>query len=105
MTLSQLQLMTEDELAMILYVVNNLSHPGIPPGPFVPENLVWFKHTLLIQKMIDVFQMIKPEYHSIYISLMEKMGVKIEINPIPSQPVELNSTPTSSNNPPTSSIS
>lgn len=86
MTLNQLQTLTEDELAMALYIVNTISPPGIPPGPFEPRELTWFKHHALIQKFIDSFPKIKPECHTIYKSLMEKLGMKIEINPIPQPP-------------------
>ena len=82
MTLNQLQSLSEDELAMALYIVNNISPPGIPPLPFDPRELTWFKHNLLVQKFIDSFPRIKPEAHHIYKSLMEKLGMKIEINPV-----------------------
>jgi hypothetical protein len=86
MTLNQLQTLTDDELAIALYVVNHLSPPGIPPGPFDARDLTWFKHLSLVQKLVDSFSKLKPEGHAVYKSLMEKLGVKIEINPIPQSP-------------------
>lgn len=86
MTLNQLQTLTDDELAIALYVVNHVSPPGIPPGPFEARELTWFKHPALVQKLIDSFPKIKPEGHATYSSLMGKLGVKVEINPIPQSP-------------------
>jgi hypothetical protein len=86
MTLNQLQTLTDDELAIALYVVNHVSPPIAPPGPFEARDLTWFKHTALVQKLVDIFPKIKPESHAIFQSLMEKLGVKIEINPILQSP-------------------
>lgn len=89
MTLSQLSSLTEDELAMCLYIVNVLQ-PTEPPLEIPAKGLVWFKRDALIKKVTDVFPQVKPEYHSIYLSLLEKMGVKVEIHkqppPAPQEP-------------------
>lgn len=82
MTINQLQTLTEDELCLALYVVNQLSPAVAPPPPYDPDHLTWWKHTALVQKMLDVFPKLKPEAHTIYASLMEKMGVKVEIKPV-----------------------
>lgn len=87
MTLNQLQSLTDDELAMALYIVNNINPLTIPPGPLDPRDLTWFKHSFLIQRFIDAFSKLKPEGHATYKSLMEKLGMKVEINPIPENPI------------------
>lgn len=79
MTIHQLNTLTEDELAMALYIVNNISPPKIPPGPFEARHLTWFKHNALIHKFLESFPKIKPEGHAIFSSLMEKLGAKVEI--------------------------
>lgn len=86
MTLNQLQTLTEDELAMALYIVNHISPPVIPPLPIYARDLTWFNHQALVQKFLDSFPKIKPEGHAIFQSLMEKLGMKVEINPIPQPP-------------------
>lgn len=83
MTLNQLQSLDDSELALVLYVVNHISPPVTPPPPFEPIHLTWWKHQALVQKLIDAFPQIKPEAHAIYSSLMEKLGVKVEIKPVP----------------------
>lgn len=86
MTLNQLQTLTDDELGMALHIVNEISPPGIPPGPFSERELTWFKHKLLVQKFIDAFPRLTPEGHEIYVSLMQKLGVKVEINVVQPPP-------------------
>jgi len=83
MTLNQLQSLTEDELAIVLYVVNVIAPPESPKMEFQPQHLVWFRHDMLIKKLVDSFNRLKPEGHATYTSLMEKLGVKIEIKPVP----------------------
>lgn len=86
MTLNQLNTLTDDELGIALYIVNHISPPIIPPPPFEPRNLTWWKHQALVQIFIDAFPQIKPEGHPIYTSLMEKLGIKIEIKETPPVP-------------------
>lgn len=80
MTINQLSSLDEQELQMSLYIVNVIS-PIKPSMEILPHELPWLKHDMLVKKLLDAFQQVKPEYHSIYISLMQKLGVKIEINP------------------------
>ena len=61
----------------------NILQPVRPPIEIPPRGLTWFKHDVLVKKLLDVFQQVKPEYHPLYASLMQKLGVKVEINPIP----------------------
>jgi len=80
MTLNQLELLSEDELSMLLYVVNRVDPPCVPKMEFEPRHLTWFKHDQLVQKMLNIFPQLLPEAHPVYVSMMEKLGVKIEIN-------------------------
>ena len=88
MTLNQLQTLSEDETVMALHIINVIAPPGLPKMTFEPRHLTWFKHDLLIKKFIDAFPSIKPEGHATYISLMQKLGVCIQINqnPPPNEP-------------------
>lgn len=85
MTLNQLESLTEDELAMCLYVVNVISPPDIPKVEFTARNLTWFRHDMLVQKLVDATPKVKEEAHDIYFSLLGKLGVKIEKTVCPTQ--------------------
>jgi hypothetical protein len=88
MTLNQLNILNEQELAMILYVVNVISPPESPKMEFEKRHLVWFKHDQLVKKMVDAFPKLLPEGYPIYLTLMNKLGVKGEIKyPHPPLPV------------------
>lgn len=88
MTLNQLQDLTEDELALALYVVNVISPPESPKMTFEPRHLTWFKHDALVKKLLGIFNQLKPEGHATYVSLMQKLGVCVEIKqqPPPNEP-------------------
>jgi hypothetical protein len=79
MTLAQLESLTEDELALALYVVNVIAPPVVPKMTFEPRHLTWFKHQELINKLLNSFNRLKPEGHATYTSLMQKLGVCIQI--------------------------
>lgn len=79
MTFNQLQSLTEDELAMVLVIVNVIDPLTIPQKEFTPQQLAWFRHDMLIEKLLNAFPRLKPEGFAIFTSLMEKLGVKIEI--------------------------
>lgn len=81
MTLNQLQTLSEDELCLCLYVVN-ITFPTLPKIEYEPRNLTWIRHDMLIKKLTDAFPRLNPEAHPIFTSLMEKLGVKIEIKKI-----------------------
>ncbi|HOS15542.1 MAG TPA: hypothetical protein PKX15_00735 [Bacteroidales bacterium] len=82
MTLNQLYSLTDEELGMALYIVNHLEDSS-NKIQYNPHNLTWFKHDALIKKFLRAFEQIKPEGHTIYVSLMKKLGVHIEINSSP----------------------
>ena len=90
MTISQLVSLTEDEVAMCLYIVNVIAPPKSPVMEFRREHLMGFKTDMLVKRILDAFPMIKPESHAIYSSLLEKLGMKIEIKyeqpPMPVSP-------------------
>jgi hypothetical protein len=79
MTLDQLYELTPDELALVLVIVNDIAPPASPKMTFEPRHLTWFRHDQLIKKLVDVFPKLKPEGHATYVSLMQKLGVCIQI--------------------------
>lgn len=84
MTLNQLQDLTEEELALALVIVNEISPPESPKMTFEPRHLTWFKHDALVKKFLGIFNRLKPEGHATYVSLMQKLGVCVEIKQQPS---------------------
>ena len=83
MTLNQLSDLNEDELALILVIVNDIAPPVLPKMTFEPRHLTWFKHDQLIKKLIDIFPKLNPEGHATYVSLMQKLGVSVQIQQPP----------------------
>lgn len=78
MTFSQISLLSEDELDMVLFVINVID-PIRPPLEIQPYGLTWFKPGILEKKLTDAFPKVKPEFHSIYSSLLNKLGIQHEI--------------------------
>ena len=84
MTFQQLHSLTEDEVAICLYVVGVLDPVTFPKIEITqPNQLISFRHEALIQKLLNAFPKLKPEAYPIYLSLMEKLGVKVEIKQAP----------------------
>ena len=79
MTLNQLKELTEDEVATCLYIVNQISPLAVPKMEFEPRHLVWFRHDMLVKKLLDAFPNVKPEGHCVFSSLLKKLGVQHEI--------------------------
>lgn len=50
---------------------------------FTPRQLTWFRHNMFVKKLLDAFPRLKPESYLIYSSMMQKLGVKIEIKQQP----------------------
>ena len=96
MTLNQLQSLTEDELAICLYVVNVIDPMTCPKMEFEPRNLTWFRHEFLIRKLVNAFPKLLPEGHATYVSLLAKLGYVFEIPKQPTSPEtsSVNPTPT-----------
>ena len=80
MRIEQLQSLTEDELAMVLYIVNVLK-PMEPKMEITPRLLTVMNHAFLVKKLVDSFNLVKPEAYPIYSSLLTKLGIdhKIEV--------------------------
>jgi len=75
MTLELLKTLDEKELEIALYVVNGIS-PVIKNTVIPPIGLTWFKRGALEKRIVDAFDKVKPEFHSIYSSLLNKLGVE-----------------------------
>jgi len=99
MTINQLETLTEDEVGMMLHILNVIDPIQYPKFEFKPQNLLWFKHPMLIRKLLNAFPRVLPEGHATYQSLMNKLGVEGEIRyetpptvvPIPSPAAETGS--------------
>ena len=78
MTLEQLSSLTEDELALCLFIVNRV-FPVKPKIEVTPRGLTWFRPGVLEKKIMDSFQKIKPEYHGLFSSVLNKLDIKHEI--------------------------
>jgi hypothetical protein len=90
MTLHQLHNLSEDEVDFILYVFNVIDPVTSPKMEILrPQQLVSIRHEVLVQRLLNTVPKLKLEYHSFFISLMEKLGVKVEIkqSPQPEQPI------------------
>ena len=108
MTLNQLETLSEDEVALALYIVNVVAPPALPKMTFEARHLTWFNHEQLIKKFLNVFHQLNSDGHSVYVSLMQKLGICIQIqqHPIPN-PNETEATQqitASAGCPPTASI-
>ena len=79
MTLNQFETLTGEEVALALVVVTYIDPPCIPKMEFEPRHLTWFKHDMLVQKLLAAFPKLNPEAHTIYSSLLTKLGVQHEI--------------------------
>ena len=77
MTLAQLHRLDEHELAMVLFIVNHLT--PVLPYEIPPQGLTWFKKGMLEKKIGEAFPALKHEAHSIFSSLLNKLGVQHEI--------------------------
>jgi len=85
MTLNQLHSLDEQELALALVIVNEIAPPTLPKMTFEPRHLTWFNHEQLIRKFLEIFSKLTPDGHATYVSLMQKLGVCIQIqqHPVP----------------------
>jgi len=80
MTLSQYDSLTEDEQALILYILNDKSDIW-PKYEFVGKDLCWVRPEHLIGHIIKVEAEIKEESMPIYVSLLKKLGVEKQSQP------------------------
>jgi len=82
MRIEQLHSLTEDELAMLLYIVNVLK-PVEPKIEITPQLLTVFKHSALVEKIVNCHGAVKPEAYPIFFSLLTKLGVDLKIDAKP----------------------
>jgi hypothetical protein len=83
MTLNQLETLNEDELALCLFI-NNVTFPmDFPKLELTPRQLTWLRHDALVKKLLDAFPRLKSDAHPIYTSLMQKLGVCVQIKQQP----------------------
>lgn len=85
MKLSHLEILDENELHILFYIVNHLFPSTIPKMEYDMNSIKWIKHDQLAIKLINSFPKIKLENHVIYSSLLKKLGINHEIkyeNPI-----------------------
>lgn len=100
MNIVQAESLTDEEMSMVLYILNVVFPLPFPKIEFDSNNVKWHRHDLLMQKLVNAFPRLKPEGHEVYKSMMEKLGVKVEIKqqaPPPAPPVPT-STETSTEN-------
>ena len=71
--------LSEEELGMLLYFVNIVDRPLSHNISFEIKDLKYFRKDILTKKLLDSFNKLTPDGHPIFISLMEKFGVKVEI--------------------------
>lgn len=73
--------LTEDELALLLHIVNEIRPSTVPPIKFDATTVKWFRHEDLCKKVAEpaIFEMLKPEGHAIFSALLTKMGIEHEI--------------------------
>jgi hypothetical protein len=71
--------LSEEELGMLLYFVNIVDRPLSHNISFEIKDLKFFRKDILTKKLLDSFNKLTPDGHPIFISLMEKFGVKVEI--------------------------
>lgn len=79
MTLEQLSLLSDDELNMCLFIVNHIAPKQIS-YEIGPRDLCWFRKGILEKKLAESFDKVKPDYHSIYSSLLNKLSIQHKIN-------------------------
>jgi hypothetical protein len=79
MTLSQLESLDEQELAICLYIVNVIDPLTCPKMELAYRDLVWFKHEFLIKKLVNAFPKLLPEGHAAYVSLLKKLNYEFKI--------------------------
>ena len=72
MRIETLNSLTEDELAMLLYIVN--SDPPLPIKEVTPGLILCYKDDILTFKVSQWGEKVKPEYKHIFDQLMFKMS-------------------------------
>lgn len=73
MRIGQLESLTEDELALLLYIVNVIE-PLRPPLEVTPKFLLFFKHDALVWKVAQQESKLTDEGKKIFHGLMTKLN-------------------------------
>jgi hypothetical protein len=76
MTLEQLHSLTEDETAMLWFMVNKVYKPAIVGVEMEPSIFTSIKHRWLTHRVIQLKDNIKEEHVPIYESLKNKLGIE-----------------------------
>ena len=71
--------LSEDEMGMLLHFVNITSPPLSHKVSYEINHLKFFRQDVLVKKLLSSFNLISDEGYLVFISLMEKFGVKVEI--------------------------
>lgn len=87
MTIEQLTSLTDDELAMCLFIVNVFDPVSFPKMEITRSHMLSYKHDMLVHTLIKAFPRIKPEAYPIFVSLMKKLGVAGEIRMQQPEPI------------------
>jgi hypothetical protein len=77
MRIEELESLDEAELGMCLYIVNVVK--PIREFHLSPRALTFVKHQMLVQRLLGCLNNILPEHRPIFLSLMKKMGIVVEI--------------------------
>lgn len=85
MTQHQIEECTEPELELLLFVVNVI-FPTIGIE-YDLNSIKWMKQDVLIKKLQDSFPKLNSEGHPIFISLMSRFGIVVNIEPAPIPPI------------------
>ena len=91
MNIAQLESLTEDERSLLFYIVNVVSPMTCPKMEFDMNSIKWMRHDMLLRKLLDVLPKMKPEGHQLFVDMMQKLGVKVEISPTPQPQPEMSS--------------
>jgi len=73
MRIGQLELLTPDELGLLLYIVNEVS-PTSPKMEIPPKFLPIFKHDILLAKVARQEEKLTEEGKKVYSGLMDKLN-------------------------------
>lgn len=75
MKLQQLESLTEDELAMLWFILNKVNPPVIAGFELEPSLFVSIKHRRLMDRILQCAQHVKEEHHAVFTGLVNKLKV------------------------------
>lgn len=70
---------TEEEEAMLFYIVNVIFPMELPKMEFDRDTIRWFKQDMFIKKLVDAFPRVKEESYPIYSSMLTKLKIEHKI--------------------------